>query len=89
MGNWLPMNPATLVLARGELASLLLRGRECHISCLAGRLWVTASGRPEDSVLAPGEQVGFRGRGRIVVEALRTATARIEIEPAARAKVSA
>ncbi len=84
MGNWLEMNPSTLVLARGELVSLRLRGRACRISCMAGRLWVTASERQEDSVLAPGEDVTFTGRGRIVVEALRTTTVRLEIQTAAR-----
>jgi len=80
------MNPSTFVLARGELASLRLRGRPCRISCVAGRPWLTASGRREDSVLAPGEEVTFTGRGRIVIEALRTATVRLEICTAARAQ---
>ena len=85
MCNWLDMNPSTLVLARGELASLRLNGKACRISCVAGRLWVTASGHPEDSVLDPGEEMTFAGRGSIVVEALRTATARFEVR-AARVK---
>jgi len=89
MRNWLEMNPSTLVLARGELASLRLRGRACRISWVAGRLWVTASGRREDSALAPGEEVTFTGRGRIVVEALQTATVRLEIQTAARVKARA
>lgn len=89
MRNWLEMNPSTFVLARGELASLRLRGTPCRISCVAGRLWVTASGRREDSVLAPGEEVILTGRGRIVVEALRTATVRIEIHTATRVKARA
>jgi hypothetical protein len=84
MRNWLEMNPSTLVLARGELTSLRLEGRACRISCVAGRLWVTASGRREDSVLAPGEELILRGRGRVVVEALRTATVRLERHAAAR-----
>ena len=87
MSNWIEMNPSTFVLARGELTSMRLRGRACRIFCLAGRLWVTASGRPEDSVLAAGEQVTFAGRGRIVVEALRTATVRLETCAAARTEV--
>jgi hypothetical protein len=86
MRNWLENNPSTIVLARGELASLGLRGRACRVSCVAGRLWVTASGRPEDSVLTPGEGVTFAGRGRIVVEALRTATVRLEVTTAVRVK---
>jgi hypothetical protein len=56
---------------------------------MTGRLWVTASGCQEDSVLAPGEEVTFTGRGRIVVEALRTAAMRLEIHTAARVKARA
>jgi ferric-dicitrate binding protein FerR (iron transport regulator) len=84
MRSWLEMNPSTLVLARGIVASVRLSGRACRVSCVAGRLWVTASGRPEDSVLGPGNEVSFAGRGRIVVEALRTATVRIEIDTPTR-----
>ena len=88
MRNSPKMNPRTLVLARGELVSLR-PGTGCRISCVAGRLWVTASGHREDSVLAPGEAATFPGRGRIVVEALRTATVRLEIRGAAHVKVGA
>ena len=89
MRNWLEMNPSTFVLARGALTSLRLGGRACRISCVAGRLWVTASGRPEDLVLAPGEKVTLTGHGRIVVEALRTATVRLETRAPGRAEVEA
>ena len=89
MGTLLEMNPSTFVLARRDVVSLRLRGRECRVSCLAGRLWVTASGCPQDSVLAPGEEATFTGRSRIVVEALRTATVRLEMCKAARAKARA
>jgi hypothetical protein len=78
MRNWLVKNASTMVLARGELATLPLSGRACRVSCVAGRLWVTANGRREDFVLTPGENVTSTGRGRIVVEALRTATVRLE-----------
>ena len=78
MCNWFEKNTSTLVLARGELASLRLSGRACRISCVTGTLWVTASRRREDSVLAPGEEVTFTRRCRIVVEALRLATVRLE-----------
>jgi hypothetical protein len=86
MRKWLQMNPSKLVLARGELVSLRLRGTACRISCVTGRLWVTASSRWEDSVLAPGEEVTFTGRGQVVVEALRIATVRLEIQAAGRVK---
>ena len=81
------MNQSTLVLARGELASLRLRSRACRISCVTGRLWVTISGRREDVVLAPGETAVFAGRGKVVVGALRTATLRLEIHASARVRM--
>jgi hypothetical protein len=89
MRNWLEMNPSTLVLARDVLASLRLRGRACRISCVTGKLWVTVSGRREDCVLGPGEEVTFTERGRIVVGALQTATVRLEIHTAATVKARA
>ncbi len=76
-------NPSTLVLARGELVSLQPRDIPCSISCVAGRLWVTAAGSPEDRVLLPGECMTPAGRGRVVVEALRTATVRFQVSAAA------
>ncbi len=78
------MKTFTLVLARGELVSVRLGGRACRVSCVAGRIWVTADGRREDFVMAPGEEMTFTGRGRVVVEGLRTATARLEINAVER-----
>ena len=86
MRNRLPMNPSTLVLARSELAAIRLQGRTYRISCLAGRLWVTESGSPQDSVLCPGDVLTLTGRGRVVIEALRTATVRLEIDTDVRVK---
>ncbi len=86
MRNWLYMNQPTLVLARGELVSFRLMGRQCRVSCVAGRVWATASGRREDFVLVPGEQAVFAGRDMIVVEALRTATVRLVVTSAAPLK---
>jgi hypothetical protein len=86
MSNWLKMNPSTFVLTRGELAALRPRGKACRIACLTGRLWVTASGHREDSLLAPGEGVTLAGRGTIVVQALRRATVHLEIESTAQAR---
>jgi hypothetical protein len=86
MRNGLQVYGSTLVLARGELAALALAGGTCGVSCLAGRLWVTAAGNREDAVLSPGETVTFRGKGKVVVEALRMATVRFEIHVPARVK---
>ena len=79
MRSPLVKNPSTLVLARGELATLPLSGRACRVACVAGKLWVTENGSREDFLLAPGEKLTSRARGRIVIEALRTATVRLEI----------
>ncbi len=89
MRNWINRNPSTLVLARGELVSLLLRGRLCIVSCVTGTLWVTMGGHQEDCMLGPGQEVALGGRGRIVVEALRTATVRFELHSAERVKAPA
>jgi len=86
MGSWLKMNPSTYVLTRGELASLKPGARACRICCVAGKLWVTAGGRREDYLLAPGEGVMLTGGGTIVVEALRTSTVRLEVQTPARGR---
>ena len=88
MRNWLEINPSTIVLAKGELAPLRTRGRACRVTCVSGRLWVTASGRAEDTVLSPGQTAVFTGKSRIVIEALRTATVRLEVRAAARPRIS-
>jgi hypothetical protein len=69
---------ATIVLERGEVITIGTRGRPYRVSCIAGRLWTTIGGDPADAVLACGQSVTYRKRGRIVIEALRTATVRIE-----------
>ncbi len=89
MRTWINSNPSTLVVAKGELVSLLLRGRACRVACVTGTLWVTMGGHQEDCMLAPGQEVTLAGRGRIVVEALRTATVRFELRNTARVKARA
>jgi len=67
----LRLNPSTLVLARGEIASLRLRSKACRVSCVAGRLWVTMSKEHEEMTVT--------GRGTVAIETLRTGTLRIQI----------
>jgi len=69
----------TLILEQGEVLSLHLPGRSFRVACVAGRLWATVDRSPTDHVLAPGEAQTFRGRGTMVIQALRTATVRIEL----------
>ena len=71
-------NVATLVLEMGEVISLRLSGRPFRVACVTGRLWATVDGDVEDHVLLPGEERTFRGRGTVVIQALGTATARID-----------
>jgi hypothetical protein len=89
MRNWLEINPSTVVLTKGELAPLRIKGGACRVTCVTGRLWVTASGRAEDTVLTPGQAATFAGKGRIVIEALRTATVRLEMRAPSVANVGA
>lgn len=47
------------------------------VACVEGALLVTVEGDPEDHVLAPGEALTARRRGRVVVVALGPATVRL------------
>jgi len=76
---------ATLILRQGEVLTLRLPGRPLRLACVAGRLWATTNRSAADHLLAPGEVRTFRGRGTVVVQALRIATARIELAPVTRA----
>jgi hypothetical protein len=69
---------ATLVMEKGEVISLRLSGRPFRVACITGQLWVTVDGSAEDHVLIPREARTFRGRGTVVIQALRTATARVD-----------
>jgi hypothetical protein len=75
---------ATFVMERGEVLSIRVGRRPYRISCVAGRLWATMDGSTVDSMLVAGESLAYRGRGKVVVQALRTATVRIEYPNAAR-----
>ena len=76
---------ATLILRQGEVLTLRLSGRPLRLACVAGRLWATTNRSAADHLLAPGEVRTFRGRGTVVVQALRIATARVELVPVTRA----
>jgi hypothetical protein len=77
----------TVVLQRHEVISIPARRRPYRVTCIAGRLWTTMDACPLDTVLLAGESVTYRDRGRIVIQAMRTATVRIECPSAARALV--
>ena len=74
---------ATLILEKEEVLSLRLSGRSLRVACVAGRLWATVDRSAQDHLLARGEARTFRGRGTLVIQALRTATARIQLLAAA------
>jgi Protein of unknown function (DUF2917) len=79
---------ATLVMERGEVLSIRVGRRPYRIDCVAGRLWATMDGSTVDSVLLAGHHLVYRGTGRVVIQALRTATVRIECPIMARVVVS-
>ena len=69
---------ATFILRRNEVISIRVSHRNCRIACVAGRLWTTIDDSPADAMLVAGETMTYRKSGKIVVQALRTATVRIE-----------
>jgi hypothetical protein len=71
-------NGATRALEMGEVISVRLSDRPFRVACVTGLLWVTVDGDVEDHVLLPGEARTFRGHGTAVIQALRTATARVD-----------
>jgi hypothetical protein len=81
--------PATIILSRGEVLRLRLRRGNLRVTCRTGRVWVTTDRSREDSVLSTGEVVCYRDGGSVVIEALRTATLRLEFELKLRVAVGA
>jgi hypothetical protein len=77
----------TLVLSAGEMLSLRVRRRPHRVVCVAGRVWATEERSAVDHVLAAGEQRTFEAEGRLVIQALRTSTVRIECPRPARVVV--
>jgi hypothetical protein len=75
---------ATFVMERGEVLSVHAGRRPYRIGCVAGRLWATMDGSSVDDVLVAGQTLTYRGKGRVVIQALRTATVRIECPSATR-----
>ena len=79
---------ATFIMERGEVLSIRVGRRPYRIVCIAGRLWTTMDGSTVDTVLIAGEFLAYRGRGKVVIQALRTATVRVECPSAARVFLS-
>jgi len=72
----------TLLLSAGEVLALRVPRHPHRLVCLDGRIWATQTGCPEDHLLEAGGQRSFGGRGKVVVQAVRDATVRIEcLEP--------
>ncbi len=69
---------ATFVLQRNEVISIRVPRRSYRISCITGRLWTTINDSPADTILVAGETTTYCKSGKIVVQALRVATVRIE-----------
>jgi hypothetical protein len=75
---------ATFVMERGEVLSIRVGSRPYLIACVAGRLWATMDGSTVDTVLLAGQSLAYKGKGKVVIQALRTATVRVECPSAAR-----
>lgn len=55
-------------MAAGAVFGLPVSGR-ASVTCHSGELWVTGPGT-DDLILRPGQCIGIRGPGRVVIEAL-------------------
>jgi hypothetical protein len=64
-----------------DLPANTLRGFDAHpgarVLCVRGALWLTQPGDATDHVLAEGETFDVTSRGRVVVQALKSARVRI------------
>lgn len=58
----------TIDLGTGKVVSLP-DGKDWTISCIAGRLWLTAEGHVQDVILAAGQSLTLRDAGHVIVEA--------------------
>jgi hypothetical protein len=58
--------------------SVDVRGRGLRVACVEGALLVTVEGDSVDHVLAPGESLTARRRGRVVVAGLGESAARLQ-----------
>jgi hypothetical protein len=60
-------------LATHATHALRVGRQEVLVECVAGSVWITCEGDPEDHVLAAGERVRTARRGRLVTLALEAA----------------
>jgi Protein of unknown function (DUF2917) len=72
------MRSTTFILSRGSVASFGRRERPMSITCAVGLVWVTIEGSRTDHLVEAGQTVRFQRRGRVVIQALRSATVRLE-----------
>jgi hypothetical protein len=63
-----PVARSVHYMAAGAVLGLPVSGR-ASVTCHSGELWVTGPGT-DDLILRPGQCIGIRGPGRIVIEAL-------------------
>lgn len=57
-------------MLKGELVTFDVDRPGVRIRCRSGRVWVTQAGDSRDYLLAAGQQVALRRRGRVVITAL-------------------
>jgi Protein of unknown function (DUF2917) len=72
------MRSTTLMLSKGEVAAFESGRRPVNITCTTGLVWATGEGSRTDHLIEAGQSARFQRRGRIVIQALRSATVRVE-----------
>ena len=76
-----PLPQTIHALDAGQTLTLApARGQRLRV--IAGRLWVTQSGRPDDHFLSAGHSLTLDSRGRVVAQAEGGCVARYVLEPA-------
>lgn len=74
--------PQTIHSLDAGQALMLAPARGQRLRVIAGRLWVTQSGRPDDHFLGAGHSLTLDDLGRTVVQAEGDCAARYVVEPA-------
>jgi hypothetical protein len=73
------LNKATLDLDRRQIVKLG-GARGAQLTCKHGLLWVTQEGLARDDFLAPGCSVEIQTDGAVLIEALSTSSAAVDVE---------
>ena len=64
-----------IVMNKGEIICIDGDARELEITSIAGTLWITQTGDPNDYLLSPGDRFKIVRKGRVAINACKAAQA--------------